>query len=76
MSQRKKKMIKVLLPSNEPKIVQSEGELNVKVTIDQGHVILDFGKDIRWIGMPPKGAIEFAELIIKYATGLLREGRH
>ena len=47
-----------------------EGELRIGITTSKGNVVIDFGKNITWIGMPPEQAIQFGELIIKRAKEL------
>lgn len=45
-----------------------EGELTMGVTHDsKGTVILNFGKEVSWIGLPPEHAVEFAKLILRHA---------
>ncbi len=45
-----------------------QGELSMGVTHDsKGTVILNFGKEVSWIGMPPEQAINFARLILRHA---------
>lgn len=35
-----------------------EGGLLFRMTNDQGNIIIDFGKQVHWIAMPPKEARE------------------
>jgi len=45
-----------------------EGALQMGVAHDsKGNVILNFGKEVSWIGMPAEQAIEFAKLIMRHA---------
>lgn len=45
-----------------------EGELNMGVAHDsKGTVIVNFGKEVSWFGLPPEQAIEFAKLILRHA---------
>ena len=45
-----------------------EGELRLAVgRSDGGDVIIDFGKEVAWIGLPPAQAVSFAEAILKRA---------
>lgn len=45
-----------------------EGALQMGVAHDsKGTVILNFGKEVSWIGMPPEQAINFARLILRHA---------
>jgi hypothetical protein len=45
-----------------------EGELNIAVFILKGKIRIEFGKPVAWLAMPPKQAIDFAELIIRHAN--------
>lgn len=47
-----------------------EGELQLGITHDAGNVIIDFGTQVTWIGLPPSKAIEFANMIIQHANAL------
>jgi hypothetical protein len=43
-----------------------EGELQIGIAVDsKGTVIISFGKECSWIGMPPEIAINFAKLILE-----------
>lgn len=45
-----------------------EGALQMGVAHDSsGNVILNFGKEVSWIGMPSDQAINFARLILRHA---------
>lgn len=45
-----------------------QGALSVGVASDtKGNVILNFGTEVSWIGMPPEQAVEFAKLILRHA---------
>ena len=44
-----------------------EGELQLGVTVNQGTVILAFGKSIAWLGLPPAKARELAEILMARA---------
>jgi hypothetical protein len=45
-----------------------EGGLKIGVAHDsKGNVILNFGTNVAWIGLPPEQAINFAKLIMKHA---------
>lgn len=47
---------------------QDEGALQIGVTHDsKGTVIVNFGKAVDWIGMPPEQAVNFARLILQHA---------
>jgi hypothetical protein len=45
-----------------------EGELRIGIAHDsKGTVLINFGKEVSWLGMPPPVAIEFAKQILKHA---------
>lgn len=44
-----------------------DGEIQLAIYHNQGNVIVDFGTRIKWVGLPPQQAREFANLIIKHA---------
>jgi hypothetical protein len=45
-----------------------EGGLSIGVAHDsKGNVIINFGTEISWVGMPPENAINFAKLIMHHA---------
>lgn len=44
-----------------------EGELAMKVGVQNGKVVLDFGKEIAWLGMNPQDAADLASLLLKHA---------
>lgn len=48
---------------------EDDGELALRIAADKEKkvVIVDFGKEVVWIGMPPDDAIQFAQLILKHA---------
>lgn len=45
-----------------------EGALAIQVFDYQGETIINFGKQISWIGMSPEQAIEFGQMIIDRAN--------
>jgi hypothetical protein len=47
-----------------------EGELRMAVAVHEGNVILDFGKNISWIGLPPEQAKHLGQLLIQKAKDL------
>lgn len=47
-----------------------EGELTLRIGVTDKTVIIDFGKQLKWIGYDKSGAIEFAELILKHARSI------
>jgi len=48
-----------------------EGELILAVGCMKGNVIVDFGKPVAWIALPPYQAIEWAQAILKHALTLI-----
>lgn len=45
-----------------------EGALNIGVAHDsRGNVIINFGTEVSWVGMPSAQAINFARLILRHA---------
>lgn len=45
-----------------------EGGLNIGVTKDEhGTVIINFGKSVEWIGLPPEQVSSFCALLLKHA---------
>lgn len=46
---------------------QDEGELRMGVSVDQGTVILAFGKTVSWLGLTPAIARELGETLIARA---------
>lgn len=45
-----------------------EGELRISVTHKDKTVIIDFGKDVKWIGMDKNCALALAKIIIDRAN--------
>lgn len=45
-----------------------EGEIRFVVGHSpEGQVILDFGKEVKWLGMPPEGARQLAAILLLHA---------
>lgn len=44
-----------------------EGEIQIGVTAMRGTVVIAFGKEIAWLGLPPQQARELAAEIVKRA---------
>ena len=44
-----------------------EGELRIGVTVKQGTVIVVFGKEVAWLGLPPQVARDLAASLIERA---------
>lgn len=40
---------------------------------DKDLVVLDFGKDVTFVAMPPQQAVELAQMLIKHARALSKE---
>jgi hypothetical protein len=47
-----------------------EGELRMAIFEKEGNIVIDFGKDLSWIGFGKKEAIELGELLINKAKNL------
>ena len=52
-----------------------EGDLAMAITADHqnGVVILDFGKRVKWLGLPPDQAVRLAESLIASARQVAKE---
>ena len=44
-----------------------EGSISVAIGIDNGNVIINFGKPIAWLGLPPAACMEMGRTLIKRA---------
>lgn len=45
-----------------------EGGIQIGIAVDsKGTLIINFGKEVSWIGMPKENAVDFARLILKNA---------
>lgn len=44
-----------------------EGELRLAVAVDQGNVVINFGKPVVWLALPPQAARQLAELLRKHS---------
>lgn len=58
-----------------------EGELLFMIGKENGNVVLDFGKPVTWLGLPPEDAVSLAEALVQAAVGLghvpcLKTSRH
>ena len=54
----------------DPKVADIEvdpGELQFDFGIKNGMVIVDFGKAVKWFGLPPDDADEFAQIMMRVA---------
>lgn len=47
-----------------------EGELRLAVTTTDGKVVMDFGKQVVWIGFDGPQAVSLGELLIKHGKNL------
>lgn len=52
-----------------------EGDLRIAIGAKDGVVVVDFGKQIAWIGFEPDRAEQFAQLILTRAAEI-RKGAH
>lgn len=52
-----------------------EGGLVIAVGVEDGKVVVRFGKEVAWIGLAPEGAFELAEALVKHGAAILEE-RH
>jgi hypothetical protein len=48
-----------------------EGKISVAIGIDNGNVIINFGKPIAWLGLPPSACMEMGRTLIKRAREAL-----
>jgi hypothetical protein len=53
---------------------EDEGELRMALGHDQGNVVLDFGKPVRWLAFPPANARQLAAMLIKHAHAVDGQG--
>ena len=52
-----------------------EGGLIVAVAVENGKVLVRFGKEVAWIGLEPSLAYEFGFALVEHANAILEE-RH
>jgi hypothetical protein len=52
---------------------QDEGGIRFMVGSKDGVVIVDFGKPVAWLGMPPSDARALAESLVKHADAVERK---
>ena len=52
---------------------QDEGGLNMAIKTQNGRVVVDFGKQLSWLAMPPEIARGFANLLLRAAEGVEKE---
>lgn len=53
---------------------QDEGDLAVLFKIERGLVVMEFGKEISWIGLEPYKARQFADMLNQKAEEAERSG--
>jgi hypothetical protein len=49
-----------------------EGGLRFAIGEEGGNVVINFGKPVAWLGMPPEQAVAMAELLIRKARIVAR----
>ena len=54
---------------------EHDGNLQFSFGTKNGMVIVDFGKLVKWIGLPPDDADEFARLMVKAAQQTRNQNR-
>ena len=58
---------------NYPKgkiIPEDQGELRLAIGTHDDSVIIEFGKEVKWIGLGKEDAIQFANTILQWANKL------
>lgn len=50
---------------------QDEGEIKLAIAHDSTNVLVNFGKPVAWLGLPPREAIQLAKLIEHHARSLM-----
>jgi hypothetical protein len=45
-----------------------EGELTIAIGAEQGNVVIQFGKAVSWLAMPPEQAEQIAHSLLKRAA--------
>lgn len=48
-----------------------EGNISVAIGISNGNVIINFGKPVAWLGLPPAACMEMGRTLIKRAREAL-----
>lgn len=51
---------------------RDEGEIAFAVGVEDGKIVLNFGKPVAWIGFPPDQAMELARMIRNKAKRLIK----
>ena len=49
-----------------------EGEIKLAIAHDANNVLVNFGKPVAWLGLPPKEALQLADLLETHARALLQ----
>lgn len=44
-----------------------DGEIQIAVGVRDGVVVIEFGTEVKWIGLPPTQAREIAAMMVKHA---------
>jgi hypothetical protein len=47
-----------------------EGELTFAITEENGAVVVNFGKEVKWIGLDPALALTVAASLVEHATAI------
>ena len=51
-----------------------EGKITFAIYEANGHIIIDFGHAVKWIGLSPNDAINLANVLIKQARKINKKG--
>lgn len=51
-----------------------EGKITFAIHEANGHVIIDFGQAVKWIGLSPNDAINLANILIKQTRKINKRG--
>lgn len=50
-----------------------EGELKIAIGVKDNTIIVDFGKQVCWLGLDKQSALELANILIKHANSMKEE---
>ncbi len=50
---------------------EDEGAIKIAIGIENGNVIINFGKPVAWLGLPPSACMEMGRTLIKRAREAL-----
>jgi hypothetical protein len=53
-----------------------EGAINIAIGIEEGNVIVNFGKPVAWLGLPGDQAIEMGRTLIKRGREAINLTKH